>query len=247
MLTQGELKQYAHLRRLRLADQMWKDYLQDLVLYLLYQKMPGMVFRGGTCIWKVMKGDRFSEDIDACAASLPPDLEQYLKKGVELRGFGCSILKKRRTANVLFLGFGIRSPAHPREITISVEIVVARKCADAPAPTTLYSPYPDIPPFEVVTPPAEEILIDKISAIMGRDKPRDVHDLYLLLKQGTPINRRLLGKKVPGFDSKALEKKILGMQKDWKSLGPLIVTKLPPLKEEAAYILPFFIRHAPQE
>ena len=59
MLTSQELKSYAHLRRIKLIDQAWKDYLQDLALHLLYKKYPQIIFRGGTCIWKVMKGDRF--------------------------------------------------------------------------------------------------------------------------------------------------------------------------------------------
>ena len=43
MLTQEEVKRYAHMRRLRLIDQIWKDYFQDMMLYLLYRKMPKMV------------------------------------------------------------------------------------------------------------------------------------------------------------------------------------------------------------
>jgi len=32
MLTGEEVKKYAHMRRLKLLDQIWKDYLQDLLL-----------------------------------------------------------------------------------------------------------------------------------------------------------------------------------------------------------------------
>ena len=51
MLTQDEVKKYAYARRLTLIDHIWKDYLQDLMLYMLYKKMSKMVFGGGTCIW----------------------------------------------------------------------------------------------------------------------------------------------------------------------------------------------------
>ena len=123
MLTQEEIKRYAHLRRLRLIDHIWKDYLQDMILHLLYRKMPRMVFGGGTCIWKVMKGDRFSEDIDAFSASTPADIADYLKKELELLGINCIILKRKKTANMRFLKFALSFPSHPREIIISVEIL----------------------------------------------------------------------------------------------------------------------------
>lgn len=46
MLTSQELKSYAHLRRIRLIDQAWKDYLQDLTLHLLYKKIPPNPLQG---------------------------------------------------------------------------------------------------------------------------------------------------------------------------------------------------------
>lgn len=238
MLTEQEVKRYAHMRRLKLSDQIWKDYLQDILLHLLYRKMPGMVFSGGTCIWKIMKGDRFSEDIDAYASPVPEDIAEYLKKELALLGINCSILKKKKTSNMLFLKFALSFPTHPREILLSLEILF-----DKPKETkkaTLYSPYPDIPPVEVVILSAEEMLANKVSAIHKRDRPRDVYDLYFLLRMGTGVNMRSIRKKVPGFRPKTFREKILEKQKAWESLEPLVVTRLPSLEEETEFILSFF-------
>jgi predicted nucleotidyltransferase component of viral defense system len=240
MITSQELKSYAHLRRIKLIDQAWKDYLQDLTLHLLYKKYPQILFRGGTCIWKVMKGDRFSEDLDLCLDTIPSTLDTYLYKELKLFGFTSTILKKKQTANMLFLHCGITSPAHPREITISIEILTSKSCDKTIKTLTLYSPYPDIPPIEVRVPSREDIIADKISAIIQRNKARDVHDLYLLLKQGGIVDPVLVARKISEFTPKKLREKIAEKKTLWKSLEPLIVTKLPSLEEETAYILSYF-------
>jgi predicted nucleotidyltransferase component of viral defense system len=240
MLTSQELKSYAHLRRIKLIDQAWKDYLQDLTLHLLYKKYPQILFRGGTCIWKVMKGDRFSEDLDLCLETMPHALDYYLTKEFKLFGFSCQILKKKQTANMLFLHCGITSPAHPREITISIEVLTSKSCTKTIEARTLYSPYPDIPPIEVRVPRNEDIIADKLSAIFERNKARDVHDLYLLLKQGGTVDPVLVAQKIHGFTPKKLRERIIEKRTSWKSLGPLIVTKLPSLEDEMTYILSFF-------
>ena len=240
MLTSSELKSYAHLRRIKLIDQAWKDYLQDLILHLLYKKHPAILFRGGTCIWKVMKGDRFSEYLDLSLMTIPSKLDNYLINELKLFGFTCKIIKKKQTANMLFLHFGISSSAHSREISLFIEILTSKSYTKTINDVTLYSPYPDIPPIEVHVPSHEDIIIDKISAILQRNKARDVHDLYTLLKQGGTIDSRLITRKIPDFSPEKLKEKIMEKKNIWKSLAPLIVTKLPSLDEEMKYILSFF-------
>jgi predicted nucleotidyltransferase component of viral defense system len=71
MLSTSELKSYAHMRRLKHVETFWKDYLQDVVLYLISRRVPRLVFRGRTWIWKLMRGDSFSEDLDLCTDAFP--------------------------------------------------------------------------------------------------------------------------------------------------------------------------------
>ena len=239
MLTQEEVKSYAHMRRLKLIDQIWKDYFQDLLLYLLYKKMPNMIFGGGTCIWKVFKGNRFSEDIDAYAVKMPADLSNYLKKELALLGVNCNILKSKRTSNMLFLRLGLSFPVHPREIPLSIEILASSK-PKTTEKVTLYSPYPDIPPVEMFVPSKEDMLANKVSAVYQRNRPRDVYDIALLLKLGATVDTKLIKKKIPKFNLNTFKKKLQEKQKAWKSLEPLVVTKLPKFKEQTRYIISFF-------
>ena len=242
MLTSSEVKRYAHARHITLLDQAWKDYLQDLVLSLLYQKWPNLLFRGGTCIWKVMHGNRFSEDLDLCLETRMPDsLENYLSKELSFYGFSCAIRKKKQTENMLFLAVGITSPSHPREITLAVEILHASPCAQHKEIVTMYSPYPDIVPVEMNVPSRDEIIADKIAAVCQRNKPRDIHDLYLLLKQGGRVDQTLVHERIPEFTIGTFKKKLLEKKTLWTSLEPLVVTKLPSFDEEVAYITSFFV------
>jgi len=160
---------------------------------------------GGTCIWKVLHGDRFSEDIDAYASSTPKDIADYLKKELALLGINCNILKRKKTANILFLKFALAFRAHHREILMSLEIL-----SDMPKETkraTLYSPYPDIPPVEMIILAAAEMLANKVSAVYNSNRPRDVHDIYQLLKSGTEINMQSIRKKFQILSCKHLRKR----------------------------------------
>jgi predicted nucleotidyltransferase component of viral defense system len=236
MLTTNELKGYAHMRRLRIVDHIWKDYLQDLALHILYRRTPNLVFRGGTCIWKVYRGDWFSEDLDLCAGSIPPGADEHVARELGFLGFQCGVERRKRTANMEFVKLSVTSPAHPRPITLQIEILASEDCPAKWRPATMYSPYPDVPPVEMRVPEAGDIASDKVSAIFDRDKPRDVHDLYILLKQGAKLDMAEVRRKVPEFTLSGFRKKMEEKRKDWKALEPLLVVRLPALEEEIRFI-----------
>ena len=232
MLTSNELKGRAHMRRLRITEQVWKDYIQDVALHLLYRKYPNLVFRGGTCIWKVMNGDRFSEDLDFCHHDKIIKLDEYLIQEFKHLGFTAVVGKKKQTDNLLYLKMHISAPTHSQPIPLLVEVLVKDDCTGKRERAVMYSPYPDIPPVSLIVPSLDDIATDKVQAILGRNKPRDIHDLYILLRQGARIDL----KNVPGFNSKTFREKLLEKEKYWKGLEPLLVTALPPFRTEFQYI-----------
>ena len=64
MLPSEDLERIAELKGISLSNTE-KDYLQDLMLFSIYS-IAGkeLVFKGGTCLYKIYKLDRFSEDLD---------------------------------------------------------------------------------------------------------------------------------------------------------------------------------------
>jgi predicted nucleotidyltransferase component of viral defense system len=63
MLNYEELENIAKLKRLSLKNGE-KDYLQDLLLFIIYSNVgEELIFKGGTCLYKIYKLNRFSEDL----------------------------------------------------------------------------------------------------------------------------------------------------------------------------------------
>jgi len=220
----NELKKYAFIRRLRTLEHVRKDYLQDLTLFILYQEYPELVFKGGTCLWKLFKLPRFSGDLDLSHSHRIDPVNDLTGK-LHLLGFETKVLKKKFTANTLFSRLSVSAEGFGgSELTLEIGF---RK--EEAKEVLFTSPYPDVPDFEVRVSPLERVAQDKVSAILHRDKPRDVFDLYFLISRyGVKI-------KVENFGEfkRAIEKK----RSLWRSLEPLVVVKLPEFEEAKRVIL----------
>ena len=66
--------------------------------------------------------------------------------------------------------------------------------------------YSDLLPYPILAMRLEEVVAEKVRAIMTRDEPRDVYDLYLLVKKGTIIHDYLVRRKLEGYAEFSLEK-----------------------------------------
>jgi hypothetical protein len=51
-----------------------KDYFQDLLLLAVSRESPGLVFKGGTALFKLHGLDRFSEDLDFTGRLTRPEV-----------------------------------------------------------------------------------------------------------------------------------------------------------------------------
>src|SRR3989344_6211733 len=67
MIEKKELQEYARVKELSLGN-CEKDYLIDLILLSISKHVKNeLVFKGGTCLYKFHKLNRFSEDLDFSA------------------------------------------------------------------------------------------------------------------------------------------------------------------------------------
>jgi predicted nucleotidyltransferase component of viral defense system len=86
--------------------------------------------------------------------------------------------------------------------------------------------------FELRVLRVDELLAEKVRAVMTRDKPRDVYDVWFLLSNGVELDRGLVEKKLKAYSSHfsmegfmAAAKRKRGM---WVSdLRDLIIGALP--------------------
>jgi predicted nucleotidyltransferase component of viral defense system len=71
MLTRSQIQRFAQRQGIGVQSQE-RDYIQHLLLFLLYRRSQELVFKGGTALRMVYKGNRYSEDLDFNApANIP--------------------------------------------------------------------------------------------------------------------------------------------------------------------------------
>lgn len=233
-----ELGEVARLKRLTPANAEL-DYLQELLLFGLYSEVgPELVFKGGTCLYKLHKLSRFSEDLDFTLGKRI-NLEDAVRKAVDrMRFLGVSGSVKEVKKHPKEMNFRLlfRGPLYrgSRESLcfIPLNISLRERVALVPERVTISSMYREIPSFDVFSMRAEEILAEKARAIFTRNKPRDLYDMWFLLEKGVLMDLRLVNRKLAAygtrFDAKKFAERVEGMSKLWRvDLKNLIMGELP--------------------
>jgi predicted nucleotidyltransferase component of viral defense system len=103
----------------------------------------------------------------------------------------------------------------------------------------LVASYPEIPSFELSVLGIEEIAAEKIRGIMTREKPRDVYDLWFMVKRGTKVDISVVDKKLKiyglKFHPRTFCEKMYAKRNMWtRDLKGLIIGTLPEFDDVAA-------------
>lgn len=214
MLTTNQIKEYSKI--LKINDSVVvREYVQTLFLKELYDRnySQNIFFKGGTAIRLIFGGTRFSEDLDFTVSGNVNDFNifiiKFFRKLNKLYGF---TFKKRRTITGLkyLLTTDSNTAGYPAYISLDFSF---RENVLKPSRSIITTNYPVIFTSFVHHLSAEEIVAEKIRAIMTRDKGRDIYDLWFLLSKNIPINVILVEEKlkyyqIPSFDQTALVAKI---------------------------------------
>jgi len=173
--------------------------VQDLVILELLRKFD-FILHGGTAVWRIYRGKRFSYDIDIYHRN-PEEIATYLSSS---RFF--SVERKKLTpSNVLYLKLReeevVELEASPpfREFkTVEGEFALT-----------------DGSSVIVKTLSPEELVREKVEAFIGRRKARDLYDIFYLLdfcrreRVKSAVSRLLPFIKNPPKDFEGLEEIIL--------------------------------------
>ena len=105
MLTRQQLQRMAQRERIGLHAQE-RDYLQHVLLALVYARTQTLIFKGGTALRIVHRGGRYSEDLDFSLVEVNEgfNLQPYLD-GIEneFKSLGVTVTVKRKEKTVFFL------------------------------------------------------------------------------------------------------------------------------------------------
>lgn len=232
MLEIENLKKIAQFKRLS-SLQAEKDYIQDAVLFSLYQKVSDeFVFKGGTCLYKCYSLLRFSEDLDftvsknvkigKIVASLLENLEFLNIKGQvkETREYLQQINVHLLFKGPLYRGRKSELCFLPLNLSLRERPLMIQK-------EGYHSLYPEIPAFDLFLMSEPEILAEKVRAIYTRNKPRDVYDFWFLLKKKIHFDRNLVEQKLKlydlHFDISIFKERLQEKEKLWLTdLKPLV-------------------------
>lgn len=231
MITKEILLEIGRKRGLMSKEHIEKNYFQDLLLFYLFRKTNKFVFKGGTALYKIYGLPRFSEDLDFSIiedTSLP-EAEKIIE---EIAGngnyFKIQSVKKIKDSLLIKISYvGILT----RYNTLRVDINFRNKLLRRFDVKNYISDYVDISPFSLRVLKVEEIIAEKIHAILNREKARDLYDLFFLLRMAK-LDKGLVEEKLKIFgkklDKKLLEKNISNLDGVWeKELKAFVLSELP--------------------
>lgn len=237
--------------------QLERDYLLTLLLDEICSVFTNeLVFKGGTALKYFYGLNRFSEDLDfSYSGTNDTSSRRAINEGISiaLKRFGMqyevvSHEHRAKKENGIVLGInhvirvaGPLNKASGQLQNINMDLSLRNDILEKPELKYMSPVYPDITTFSILTMAAEEILAEKIAAIIERDKMRDIYDVYYLVEiKKIKYDKRLLLKKLSKrneiFDEKVLKKKISSAlnKMKWKSELSYLIEKLPDNEEVVA-------------
>ena len=197
-----------------------REYIQHLFLFYFYQQRgsENVLFKGGTALKIIYQSPRFSEVLDFSVENFRnkkkvedlfiTTLEKISQENITIE------LKESKFTSGGYLGILFyRIYGFENEIFFETSF---RKGKLKKEITTIVSEY--VPSFIIVQLSPEEIVKEKIIALLERGKPRDYYDFYFILKH--PVLRKYLKKNDLSAVKENLQKKEMNVKKELSVLLP---------------------------
>lgn len=249
-MKEDELRRIAGRNKIPL-EIVEKDYVITLVLNEIskLEYIQKMIFKGGTCIKKIYFPDaRFSVDVDfTCLENVTERLLGNLNK--KLRG--------NEIENISFIDVikeeekkeGIRLSVRHHDIrghktSIKIDLSLRDDTVNIPQSKEILNTYGLIP-FKLGAMVVEELLAEKVRAVIARSASRDIYDIWFLHKKGVHfhldlVNEKLkLLKKDKPFNQDLFLQRLDEREKGWERDLGLLLSEVPPYDHVRADIMKF--------
>lgn len=238
MIRKDEIRKIAVGKNLS-AENAEKDYLLELLLYSIYSNFSDtLILKGGTALYKFYNLNRFSEDLDFVLNKRKIDLKKILSKilkSTSLVGIDGRIKNIEKYKNEINIRLNFKGPLYngSKESLAFISLNISLREKPVQIKKELLIPsYKEIPSFEVFAMDVQEILSEKVRAILTRNKARDIYDCWFLLKRGVKPEISLINKKLKiyklNFSRNDFFRQIEEKKRFWKTdLSGLIIGELP--------------------
>jgi hypothetical protein len=222
-----------------------KHYLMSLMLSSLYSRTERqLVFKGGTYLWFFHRLPRASEDLDFTAVGdvVMGQLVEGVVADLAIYGLGAThrIERSRESFTARVAVEGPLFDGRNRS-TVRIEVSLRGDVEREPVFLAFRSPYSDAPDFSLLGMDLEEVLAEKVRAMMWRRRARDLYDIHHILVMGVNIDMDLVESKLKYYDirpsARLLEDAIDEIGGVWKAeLSPLIKGPRPDFKTVAGAV-----------
>lgn len=242
LISENRLRYLAGLKGFNLIY-LEKDYFLTVLLYLL-KDTEGVVFKGGTALNKIfLNHTRLSEDLDfACRRDVPGTRERIMGILEEKREIFPRFEFENQTREffrmkVFYKGFFSKSDYAILDVNGKASVFLAPEKQEVP------HFYEEMPRFKILTLNKDELIAEKIRALVTRNQPRDYFDVYVMLGKGFRIDLPLVRKKLreagQDFDAERIFRNAKKVYSRWDSeIGQLtnnpvgFLTVIKRLEEE---------------
>lgn len=178
-----------------------KDYYLTVILYLL-KDIDGLVFKGGTALQKtILDYSRLSEDIDFTLTRDLNEIKKEITNIVEDSKIFSGVTQDKDVDKFTRLIVSYNSELGKGNVFIDLN--ERAKVLMKPKKLKIKHFYPNIPNFEFSCLAEKELIAEKVSAAIGRNKPRDHYDIYQIIKHKKKFDMKIVKKKceLSGVDS----------------------------------------------
>ena len=241
-MRESELKRLASREKIPLGI-VEKDYVLTIVLYHI-SRLPyaeQMAFKGGTCIKKIYFPDaRFSIDLDfSCLSNVVSRLLEDLRaelEGKEVFNINfreVSVEEERQNAIRLSIKH-LDMRGFPT--SIKLDLSLRERISLKPELRPVLNVY-DLPPFSILALKLEEILAEKVRAVIARGTPRDIYDVWFLLRKGVPFQLELVNEKLSflkydkSFSPELFLERMEEKKEIWERDLSMLLPEVPPFEE----------------
>ncbi|MCG2725675.1 MAG: nucleotidyl transferase AbiEii/AbiGii toxin family protein, partial [Elusimicrobia bacterium] len=207
MITIEQLKKLAKERGIN-ETVIYREYIQLLFLSEFYkEKLSSKVFfKGGTALHLIFQMDRFSEDLDFTVGYDLKDFYDFIfvffKKMSKIADVK---FKERKTLTGKTFLMTAEPGVLPYKTFVKLDFSF-RESVFKPEKSILKTFYPVLFTSFVHNLSKDEILAEKIRAVITRTKGRDLYDIWFLLNRGALMDKDLINKKLEYYDLKEISK-----------------------------------------
>ena len=191
MITDGAIRALA--ARLQTTElNVRREYCQHLFLSCFYQQSLAdqVYFKGGTALRMIYNSPRFSEDLNFSASStdihaleeaVVDALSEITRENVDV-----DIAEAKTTSGGYLAIITFQGADAPIAVQLEISLREGEKRGEA---VTIVSDF--LPAYTIMALATDQLIEEKIRALLSRQKARDFYDLYFLLRANLlPAARR---------------------------------------------------------